>query len=67
MRCAVFRLRLEWAVPAAQAAALRALIAAGRAGAPAGWWKAWPRNDAARRTLWLLSGMGAVAVASTNR
>ncbi len=66
MRCAVFRLRLEWAVPAAQAAALRALIAAGRAGAPAGWWKAWPRNDAARRTLWLLSGMGAVAVAATN-
>lgn len=67
MRCAVFRLRLEWAVPAAQAVALRELIARGAAGAPKGWWTTWKRNDAARRTLWLLSGMGAVAVATTHR
>ena len=58
-QCATFRLRTEWTLTAAQAKALRGLVADGVASAAG--LRAWTRSDAGRRMLGLWAGLGVVA------
>ncbi len=59
LKCPVFDLRLEASLSVGQADALRALVASGAS--PAGWMARWGRTEAARRLLWLWTGLGVVA------
>lgn len=60
LRCPTFDLSLELPLTSAQAEALRALAEAKLA--PPGWAKAWMQNEKSRRTLWLLTGLGVLAL-----
>ncbi|MCX6952743.1 MAG: class I SAM-dependent methyltransferase [Verrucomicrobia bacterium] len=63
LRCPTFDLRVDLPLTIAQVDTLRALAQTKLA--PATWKNTWMKNEASRRTLWLLSALGAVAVQAT--
>jgi SAM-dependent methyltransferase len=63
LRCPMFHVRVEWTLTPAQAAALRAWVAAGISGE--GQLAPWTRTQAGREMVWVWAGLGAVAVDPT--
>jgi hypothetical protein len=59
----MFHVRVEWTLTPAQAAALRAWVAAGISGE--GQLAPWTRTQAGREMVWVWAGLGAVAVDPT--
>lgn len=60
LRCATFDLRLDLPLTATEASSLQSLSETKLA--PPAWLRSWTRTEKSRRTLWLLAGLGAIAV-----